>query len=99
MTNLSLSLGVDNGIFVWLDGVYMFGARAAGGSSLGEYVVTLPDLTAGTHYLQIMREDHGGATGYAIEFTADAIEVPEPDTLALFGLALAGLAIIRRRKQ
>ncbi len=35
LTNLFLSLGVDNGIFVWLDGTYLFGARAGGGSSLG----------------------------------------------------------------
>jgi hypothetical protein len=99
LTSLSLSLGVDNGIFVWLDGVYLFGARRAGGSSLGEYVLSLPDLSSGTHYLQILREDHGGATGYAIELTADAIAVPEPDTLALLSLTLFGLAAARRRKQ
>jgi len=99
LTNLSLSLGVDNGIFVWLDGDYFFGARRAGGSSLGEYVVALPDLAAGTHFLQIMREDHGGGTGYAIELTADARTVPEPGTLALLGLGFLGFAATRRLRQ
>ncbi len=98
LANVGLSLGVDNGIFVWLDGNYLFGTRRAGGSSPGEYVLALPDLTAGTHYLQIMREDHGGATGYAIQLTADVRKVPEPGTLALLGFTLTGLAVTRRRR-
>ena len=99
LTNLSLSLGVDNGIFVWLDGDYLFGTRRAGGASLGEYVLALPNLT-GTHYLQILREDHGAATGYAIELTGDPLRVPAPGTLALLGLGLAAIAgSLRSRKR
>lgn len=98
LTNLSLSLGVDNGIFVWLDGNYLFGTRSAGGSVLGEYILTLPDLSSGTHFLQIMREDHGGGTGFAIQLTADPISVPEPGSIALLLLGLGGLGLVRWRK-
>lgn len=99
LVNLLLRLGADNGIFVWLDGNYLFGARAAGGAALGEYSLNLPDLT-GTHYLQILREDHGGATGYAIDLAADRQVVnpaPAPGVLALLGLGFAGLGFARKR--
>ena len=46
-TNVQASFGVDNGIFAWLDGVYLFGARAGGGPVPGEYVIDLVDLAAG----------------------------------------------------
>ena len=66
LTDLTLSLGVDNGIFVWLDGNYIFGTRRGGGASENDDVFSLPNLSAGVHYLQILREDHGGSTGYFI---------------------------------
>jgi hypothetical protein len=63
-SNLHIDLGVDNGILLWLDGSYVFGAQAGGGSTLGEYAFDLPTLLAGNHRLQLIREDHGGSTGW-----------------------------------
>lgn len=104
-TNVVANFGVDNGIFVWLDGNYEFGARAGGHAVAGEYSVNLGDLAAGTHYLQLLLEDHGGTNGYDVLITADEFipgppptAVAEPGTLAVLGLGLIGLACVRRRR-
>lgn len=70
---------MDNGIFAWLDGNYLFGARGPGLVSSGEYELVLGDFDAGTHYLQLLLEDHGSTNGYAVEITADTFEPPNPD--------------------
>lgn len=102
-TNVVASFGVDNGIFAWLDGTYIGGARRSGGVSLGEHIFNVGNLTAGTHFLQLLLEDHGTTNGYAVEITADTFipgpPVPLPAAVWLFGSGLLGLIGIAKHKK
>jgi len=99
LNNVVAQFGIDNGIFVWLDGTYLNGWMAPGGAGTYEYTQNIGALSAGDHYLQILREDHGGSTGYHVNVNGDLVTapVPEPSTFLLFGAGLAGVAFLRRR--
>jgi len=103
LTDIHIDFGVDNGIYVWLDGTYVFGAMAPGGASINEYDLDLTALSAGSHSLQILLEDHGGATGYQIAVDAvtstAVVPVPEPGSMGLIGLGLLGLMGSRRLRR
>lgn len=98
LTGVTASIGVDNGILAWLDGDFLGGAQRPGGASAGEYTFDLGDLGAGTSFLQLLREDHGGGTGFTIRVTGDAAApVPLPAAGVLLVAGLGGLAALRRR--
>ncbi len=68
----------------------------------GEYVVNVGDLAAGTHFLQILLEDHGATDGYAVSISADTFEpgpppIPEPASALL--LLCVGGALVRRARR
>lgn len=80
-TNVFAALDVDNGVFVWVNGQYKFGAVSGGSPSpTGQFEYTnvvLGALSPGTNYIQILREDNGFFTGYQIRITGDPIP-PNP---------------------
>jgi hypothetical protein len=71
--NVTGSFGVDNGIFVWVNGAYKFGALAPGPAIPGEYAVSLGNLPPGMNFVQILREDHGGGTGYSVQISGTTL--------------------------
>jgi hypothetical protein len=97
-SDIDLSIGVDNGVFVWFNGDYQFGALAPGGASIGEYSVPIKNVAAGTHFLQILREDHGGSTGWNINGELTATPVPLPAAAPMLVAGLAALGFARRRR-
>lgn len=46
LTNVSAAFGVDNGIFVWLNGNFLGGSVQPGGAIAGEFTLSLGDLAA-----------------------------------------------------
>jgi hypothetical protein len=96
-SSLHIDLGVDNGIVVWLNNMFLFGATAPGGASIGEYDIDVASLGPGAHSLRILRADHGSATGFAISADATALRVPEPGSFLLSAIGLFGLGLSRMK--
>jgi len=64
------NFGVDNGLFVWVNGRYKFGATAPGAVGGFEYTnVDLGSLPPGLNYIQILREDHSDFGGFTVLIT------------------------------
>lgn len=71
---------MDNGIYVWVNGVFKFGALEPGtadGAPNFEYDdINLGSLPPGQNFIQIMREDNGGGQGYHVQITGTVLPPP-----------------------
>jgi hypothetical protein len=99
LQNVVASFGVDNGIFVWLNGSFLGGQLRPGEAFPGELVLNIGDLGPGPNYLQVLREDHGGATGYDVSVTATVIPLPAGLPLLLSALGFLGLMLLPRLRR
>jgi hypothetical protein len=103
--DVELRINAATGILVWLDGEFVFAASNPGAfvDSLDwPFILNLPDLDGGQHFLQVFLENHSGANGFALEIRGAPVfaTVPEPNSVALmaFGMLVFGF-VMRRRKQ
>ncbi len=92
----------DNpGTSLLLNGIVAAGMTTTGYTVWSPFILT-SGFIAGINTLDFVVRNNGGPTGLRVEMTGDASAaigaVPEPATLALFGLGLMGVALGRRRK-
>ena len=100
LLNVTANLEADNGVFLWLDGQFVFGALEPGAAVEGgyEYNILLGNLAAGTHYLQLLQEDHGCDATLFVNATGE-MAAPAPGSIALGAIGAAGVNFIRRRRR
>lgn len=94
----TLNVAADNGFIIYLNGKELERANAELYTTIDpwEYIYTI-DLLDGNNTFAILAEDHGGATYFDMQLTANVNPVPVPAAVWLLGSGLAGLVTVRRK--
>jgi hypothetical protein len=87
---------------VFVNGQQVAKENAEGYTKYWEYTFSLPAslFSAGDNTIEVLAEDHGGATFFDLELTGDVTSapVPEPGTITLLGIGMLGLAVFGKRR-
>lgn len=96
---LTLNVAADNGFAIFVNSQQVAKEYAGGYTSYWEYSFSVNSsfFTQGLNTIDVLAADHGGATFFDMELTADITPVPEASTIFLLGSGLMGLGFVRRK--
>jgi len=92
ISNAVLDYGIDNGLIVYINGKNAFRISESGGGGNDEHSFNLDSslFVIGSNKIQILAQDNGGGTWFDAKLSGDVAPVPEPSSIIMGLISLAG---------
>lgn len=103
LNNAEIDYGIDNGAVIYVNGVEVSRLIEEGYGWQNEHSLTLASslFKTGSNMIQVLAEDHGGATWFDLQLKGDVTGVtptPEPSAIILGLMSLGSMLGLKRRK-